>query len=227
MARILGLTPAERDLVTLAVTDAEKTTHGEIVTVVARRSDSYADAALHWAVLAMLAVAAVAAAFPLLLETLAYPDGNGWGATPSPARLIFTLLITMIVVFLAVRYALEYRPLRLALTPRATRARRVRRRALEVFHLGTESRTRDRVGVLLYLSLDERRAEIVADEAIHAKVPDDHWGKAMATLIAHVRDGKPGEGMAAAVAAIGVILADHFPKTADDSNELPDRVIEL
>ncbi|WP_457832772.1 hypothetical protein, partial [Staphylococcus aureus] len=87
----------------------------------------------------MLAVAAVAAAFPVLLETLAYPTGDNWGTAPSLARLIFALLIAMIVAFLAVRYALEYRPLRLALTPHATRVRRVRRRALEVFHLGTEA----------------------------------------------------------------------------------------
>ncbi|MFX7739633.1 hypothetical protein ABTJ99_19530, partial [Acinetobacter baumannii] len=90
-----------------------------------------------------------------------------------------------------------------------------------------EARTKGRVGVLLYLSLDERRDEIVADEAIHAQVADEDWGKALATLLEHVRAGKRGEGMAAAVAAIGVVLARHLPKTTDDSNELPDRVIEL
>jgi putative membrane protein len=227
MARIFALTPAERELVTMAVTDAEKGTDGEIVTVVARRSDSYADAALHWAVLAMLLVIAVAAIAPALLETLAYPGADGWGAAPSPGRLLFTLLVAVIVAFLAVRYALEYRPLRMVLTPRATRARRVRRRALELFRVGAERRTRARVGVLLYLSLDERMAEIVADEAIHAKVPNERWGDAMAALIARVREGQPGEGMAAAVAQVGAIIAEHFPKTASDENELPDRLIEL
>jgi putative membrane protein len=81
--------------------------------------------------------------------------------------------------------------------------------------------------VLLYLSLDERLAEIVADEAIHAKVPPERWGAAMAALIDRVRAGHPGDGMAAAVTAIGTIVAEHFPKTEGDVNELPDRLIEL
>ena len=49
----------------------------------------------------------------------------------------------------------------------------------------------------------------------------------MAALVTAVRDGRAGDGMVAAVTAIGAILAEHFPKTADNPNELPDRVIEL
>ena len=62
-----------------------------------------------------------------------------------------------------------------------------------------ERRTARRTGVLLYLSLAERRAEIVADAAIHAKVAPEVWGDAMAELLAHVREGRASEGMAAAV----------------------------
>jgi putative membrane protein len=118
-------------------------------------------------------------------------------------------------------------PLRLALTPRATRGRRVRRRAVQYFRVGAERRTTARVGILLYLSLGERRAEIVADEAIHKAVPPERWGDAMAALIDEVRQGRAAEGMAAAVAQIGTILGESFPKTASDVNELPDRLIEL
>ena len=49
----------------------------------------------------------------------------------------------------------------------------------------------------------------------------------MAALVDEVRDGRPATGMAAAVAQIGAILAEHFPQTDDDPNELPDRLIEL
>ncbi|HWK35067.1 TPM domain-containing protein, partial [Sphingomonas sp.] len=82
-------------------------------------------------------------------------------------------------------------------------------------------------GVLLYLSLDEHRAELIADESIHTKVSQDVWGAAMAALVAAVKDGRPGDGMADAVAQIGIVLAEHFPRGADDVNELPDRLIEL
>jgi len=87
--------------------------------------------------------------------------------------------------------------------------------------------TRARTGVLLYLSLLERRAEIVADQAIHAKVPDTLWGDAMAALIADLKADRPAEGMAKAVGLIGDVLAEHFPKSAGDTNELPDAPIEL
>ena len=75
--------------------------------------------------------------------------------------------------------------------------------------------------------LAEHRAEIVADAAIHGKVSPEVWGEAMADLVTRLRDGRPGEGMAAAVARIGAVLAEHFPRTAGDANELPDRLIVL
>ncbi|MDI1296202.1 MAG: hypothetical protein PSY12_10020, partial [bacterium] len=112
-------------------------------------------------------------------------------------------------------------------TPRGTRARRVRRRAILLFRTAAEARTRGRTGVLIYLSLDEHRAEIVADKAINDKVSADAWGAAMALLIDAVRDGRPGEGLAAAVRQVGEILAPHFPRADDDVNELPDRLILL
>jgi putative membrane protein len=81
--------------------------------------------------------------------------------------------------------------------------------------------------VLLYLSMAEHRAEIIADEAIHSKVSADVWGEAMAALVAAVKDDRPGDGLADAIALIGQVLAEHFPRSEGDTNELPDRLIEL
>ncbi len=94
---------------------------------------------------------------------------------------------------------LKWMPLRLFFTPRAIKLRRVRARAIDLFKVGTESKTAGRTGVLLYLSMREHRAEIVADEAIAGKVAPEVWGDAMIALIERVRAGKPGEGMAEAV----------------------------
>ena len=104
----------------------------------------------------------------------------------------------------------------------------MRGRAMRYFKVGAEKRTAARIGVLLYLSLDERLAEIVADEAIHAKVAARSVGR---------RDGGAGRrGPRRAArrrawrrrsARIGAIVAEHFPKTDADINELPDRLIEL
>ena len=49
----------------------------------------------------------------------------------------------------------------------------------------------------------------------------------MVALIDRVRVGQPGEGMAEAVRQMGAVLAEHFPKTDENPNELPDRLIEL
>ena len=131
------------------------------------------------------------------------------------------------VTFLVVRYLLAIRPLRMALTPAATKTRRVHARALALFRASAEHRTMAATGVLLYLSLDEHRAEIVADAAVHAQVAPERWGQAMATLVAAIREGRTADGLIAAVAAIGAVLSQVLPKTIDNTNELPDRVIEL
>ena len=105
--------------------------------------------------------------------------------------------------------------------------RRVRRQAWRIFRAGTEARTAAANGVLLYLSLAEHRAEIIADSGIHGRVDAAAWGEAMAALIAEVRAGDIAGGLAAAVDRIGAVLAAHFPRDPADPNELPDRVIEL
>lgn len=218
----LYLDAAGRDTVAAAVARAEATTDGEIVTVLAEASDAYHDVALHYAVAAMLFVTAVAAIHPPLLLI----GDDGWGDVHLE-RGLFGLLIAQTLAFLIVRFALVWRPLRLALTPRATKARRVRRQAVRAFRLGADRRTAAREAVLLYLSLDEHLAEIVTDERIHRVVTPESWGDAMAALVDEVRAGRPAAGLVAAIERIGVVLATHIPKTENDVNELPDRLIEL
>ena len=68
---------------------------------------------------------------------------------------------------------------------------------------------------------------VIADEAI-LKVTDDHtWGEAMASLVGEVRQGRPADGIVAAIERVGAVLAEHFPRTDGDINEIPDKLIEL
>lgn len=224
----LNFTPEQLAQVTDAVTAAEATTDGEIVTIVSGQSDAYHDVALHYAVGAMLLVTAATALWPWILEMkLEWLHGGWTSAQTNLHELLFLLLVGEAVVFLIVRFALAWTPLRMLATPGLTKGRRVRRRALQFFRSSAEKRTVGRVGILLYLSLAERRAEIIADEAIHSLVPQERWGDAMAALVAKLRAGDAAGGMADAVTQIAVILEAHFPKTDTDVNELPDRLIEL
>jgi putative membrane protein len=217
---------ADRKRLSDAVHAAEADTSGEIVTIIADRSDAYHDVGLHYAILAMLLVPILFAAFPHWPDALLAMVTSGWGEREMPALYVLIFFL-MTLVFLIVRYTMAVMPLRLALTPRGTRRRRVRRRAVELFKVGTEKRTTGRTGILIYLSMGEHMAEIVADEAIHSRVPDTEWGEAMAGLVGHVAEGRVADGMIAAVERVGVILSGHLPRATDDRNELPDRVIEL
>lgn len=219
----MKLDDTQRAAIGEAVRMAEAGTDGEIMVVTAASSDAYHDVALHWAILAMLLVLALLASFPDFFLGLL----GGWQFEWTRRELFTLALILAAAKFLGVRLLLAWRPLRLALTPQATKARRVRRRAIQLFRAGIERRTATRTGVLLYISEDEHRAEIVVDAAIHAQVPNARWGTAMAALVDARRAGRPADGIIAAISEIGAILAETFPRTGTDPDELPDRLIEI
>jgi len=219
-------TPAERTRVSKAVEAAEAGTSGEIVTIVADRSDDYEDIALVYTGLIALFVPVLFAAWPALPLEIVARFTSGWGE--AEVRDLMLLAFASMALISALTFAaLQWEPLRARLTPKATRRRRVRARAIELFKVAAESRTTGRTGILLYLSLSEHMAEIIADEAIYTKVPATEWGDTMIEMIAEVREGRIADGMIAAVAHVGRILSAHLPRAADDINELPDRLIEL
>ena len=222
------LTEADHDKVSAAISAAEAQSAGEIVAVATPISDPYHDVALHWAVAAMILVLAWAAWRPDWLQWwYGVFSGGGWSEDPSLGQLLTFLMILAVLKFTAILLILKWRPLRLALTPGATKHRRVRRRAVALFKAAAERRTEGRTGVLIYLSMAERRAEIVGDEAITSVTTPETWGEAMAALLVDVKDGRPGDGICAAIAAVGEVLAEHFPRSAEDKNEITDKLIEL
>jgi putative membrane protein len=224
---MLQLSEADHDKVSAAITAAESKSDGEIVAVATPISDAYHDVALHWALIPLFAVLAWAAWRPTALAWWYDFLFGGWQPDPTMSQLLTLLMFFAALKFTVALLILKWMPLRIALTPAATKHRRVRRRAVVVFKAAAERRTAGRTGVLIYLSLAERRAEIVADEAI-LKVTDDHtWGEAMEALIKDVREGRPADGICAAIERVGIVLAEHFPRSATDTNEIPDKLILL
>lgn len=223
----MNLSEADHARVSAAIAAAEKRSNGEIVAVATPISDSYHDVALDWAVAALLLVLAWAAWRPDALLWWHEALTGGWRPEPTLGELLLFLMLVATVKFVAVLLILRWMPLRLALTPRATKARRVRRRAIVVFKAAAERRTAGRTGVLIYLSMAEHRAEIVADEAITSVTSPDIWGEAMAAMLIEVRHGRIADGMEAAIGEVGEVLAEHFPRSDADINEIPDKIIEL
>lgn len=227
MAGLVPMTDQDRARVGAAVTAAEAHTCGEIVTILTDRSDDYRDVALAWSalvgILALLALALIPDVYLGLYDRLT----GAWVQAWSPGRLFGVAALVVSLKFAATWLILQWRPLRLWLTPGPIQHRRVHARALTAFRIGAERRTTGRTGVLIYLSLAEHRAEIIADEGIARHVSGDVWGAALAEMLLEIRAGRMADGLVAAIGAVGKVLAEHFPRADDDSNELPDRLIEV
>ena len=221
------LSESDHARVSAAVAEAEGNSAGEIVTILTDRSDGYADVALAWSVL--LAFAAMTALSVIPDFWLGLIDGltGAWASEWTHREIAGLTVGTGVATFTLAMVAQAWLPLRLWLVPRAITARRVRARAETCFRIGAERRTTGRTGILIYLSMREHRAEIVADAAIAAEVGPQAWEKAMAAMLGHIRNSEIAAGMAAAVENVGRVLAVHCPRQDEDRNELPDRLIEV
>ena len=227
MSRPATLSDTDHQRVSDAVARAESGTAGEIVTVLADRSDGYSDVALAWAALVAFLVLAAMAFFPDPALTLAEQFQGGWIHDWS-SRQIFTLAALGAGLAFGAMMLLQALPaLRFFLIPAPIKSKRVHDRALHTFRVSAEQRTTGRTGILIYLSMREHRAEVLADAAIATKVDSGVWADALEALLGEVRKGDVAGGMCAAVDRIGAVLAAHLPREADDINELPDRLIEI
>lgn len=207
-AAVRRLTAEEHVRLAEAIRAAEARTAGEIYVVVAERSDEYNMLPRLWAALITLIGGFVSA---LIFPRIAA------GSLALGQALVFVVLL-----------ALTFVPrLRILFVPRTARTACARAHAREQFLAHNLHATQSRTGVLVFVSLAERHAEILADVAIDTAVPDDFWQRIVDGLTAEIREGRLAEGLVQAVQACGEALAAHFPRRPDDRNELPDKVVEI
>jgi uncharacterized membrane protein len=88
------------------------------------------------------------------------------------------------------------------------------------------TQTRHRNGVLIYIAPNLRQFQILGDTAVHEKCGDDFWKETAREIQEHFRRGAFTDGILRGVEKVGRVLAEHFPREAGDSNELPDEVTE-
>jgi len=200
----MSISAQDRERVSAAIRAAEAKTSGEIVCVLAQTSS---DATA----LPILVAALVALALPWLLVAF----------TAMPVNLI---LLLQVVVFFALAVLLCQPRVRVALAPRAARRAIAHRMAMEQFMIRGIGRKKDRTGVLIFVSLAERYARIIADQGIAVRVPQAEWQGAIDALIAHMSGGRIADGFIAAIEACGEVLASHFPRSETSRDELPDRI---
>jgi len=116
---------------------------------------------------------------------------------------------------------------RVALMPRAARRGVAHRVAMEQFRARGITRQKDRCGILIFVSLAEHYARIIADEGIAGRVPQAAWQDAVDVLISHAREGQLADGFITAIERCADVLAAHFPATGERRRDLPDRIYIL
>ena len=108
--------------------------------------------------------------------------------------------------------------------PRAARRAVAHRVAMEQFSIRGIARKKERSGILIFVSLAERYARIVADDGIAARVPQSEWQEAVDELVAHMKGGNMADGFISAIEKCGNVLAINFPRSETSRDVLPDRI---
>lgn len=194
----------DHERITRAIRLAEEKTSGEIVCVLARISS-------HATVFPIFVAAVVALVTPWLLVAF----------TAMP---VLRILSVQVVVFAVLLMVLCIPAVRVALVPRRARRAIAYRVAMEQFISRGIARNVDHCGILIFVSLAERYARIIADDEIAKRVPQSRWQAAVDALIAHAREDRVADGFIVAIELCGKELAQHFPRTGADRGKLPDRL---
>jgi putative membrane protein len=203
------ISDADRARIAQAIRAAEATTSGEIFCVLAQQSSHYSLVPVAWA-----AALALIMPWPLIYLT-------SW-----PASVIYVL---QLIAFIAAAVLLSRRGVRFRIVPKRARHDRAHTTAIRQFWAQGLQKTQGRTGVLIFVSLAERYAEIIADAGINQKVTPEVWDNAVGALTLALREGHIADGFVAAIARCGAVLAQHFPLAPDSANpdELPDKLVEI
>jgi putative membrane protein len=203
----MTITHEEAVRVEAALRAAQARSTGQIVCVLARASSHYEIMPLIWS-----ALIALAAPWPLL------------AFTELSAERIF---LAQLAIFLVALGILSLPGLRLRLTPAGVRRANAHRAALEQFVLRGVTHCAERNGVLIYVSLAERYARVVADDGAAKAIDQNQWRAVVDTLTGQMKTGATGEALIGAAANCGDLLARHFPAHGDAARPMFQRFHSL
>lgn len=202
------------------IADAEKNTSGEIVPVIVRRSSVIGHVPLTVALLLMLIFFILDLPHQISNWVFYTQDGflGQWGAE--------VILVLLSLLALAIGRALASRMwVQRLLVPKSDQAFQAEERAIIEFSQNRIRETEGSTGILIFLSLMERHAVVLGDKAISEKLGPEVWNQLLAQLIHRLKENQLEKGLAEAITECGKILSQHFPKAADDKNELVNQLI--
>ncbi len=220
---MLKLSKTEREQIAKSVEQAELRTSGEITTAMIGQSYDYAIYELLVAVLSGLIYSVVIFIFSREIES--WLQGLFWNYhiyQLTGFYLFSTFLVILIVYFLANTAVIDR-----LIVPKSVQSSWVKRRAMQHFLESEVSHTREGTGILIFISLLERRVELVADKGIAEKVSSARWQAIVDRVIAGIRTNRLAERLCESILECGELLAKDFPRRSDDVNELPDEIVEI
>jgi len=210
----------DRRRIEAAVGEAERSTSGEIVPVVATVSGRY-DRAEDLVGL-LLGLAALAVVWGFFQGVSHIP----WTESHIPRLgLLPVILIVAVGFILGAALATRFPLLRLPLIPRREMREEVERRALEAFQRHRLRATAGGTGVLIYVSLYERMVRVVGEDAIASRLGPQHWAAICDLVVAGMKRGRAVEGLEQGILKTGELLARHFPVQPGDVNELANTLV--
>jgi len=201
-------TPDETQRIEAAVREAESRTSGEIVPLVVDESYHYPRAEIVGGGFFALGLGVLAA--------WSFGNSSVWAFLP-----------VFLLTYLPLRWLIRALPgLKRRLIHPAEMVAEVEEKALVAFLEHRLYQTRDATGVLILISLFERRVRVLADSGISTVVPQQEWDGIVATITAGIRAGKTCDALCAAIGRCGDLLAERFPCKTDDTDELPNLITE-
>ena len=200
-------TSEEEARISKAIGDVERKTSGEILAVVAKQSDGYL-----YVPFLVASLVALLVPWPFIYLT--------W----HPVQWIYLIQLAVFAVIVAL---LLPGHVRLWVVPDSVKKMHAHRRAVEQFVVQNLHTSSGRTGVLIFVSLAEHYAEIIADKGIHAKVPEGTWQVIIDQLTNDLANDEAAKGFVTAIEACGKHLAAHFPPGTASANEFPNHLIVL
>ena len=219
----MKLTDTQLTAIKEAVTNAEAHTSGEIATALIPESDSYASFELGYAITAGFA------SFLLLLafhgSVSSFVQNHLWEFGSFQSALLFGG-VPFAVLFVA--YFIFNIPFfdRLII-PKVVMAQKVNQRARQHFVEAGLAQTKDRTGILIFISELERRVELLADEGIASKIDQEQWNDIVATITTGLKENTFEQSLISAIRQCGELLTTHFPADSSNPNELDNALVIL
>jgi putative membrane protein len=207
------LSESEQRQVGDAITQIERDTDAEVVTVLARQADDYTYIPLLWAGLTALIVPGALAVIASWLSGL--DSISAW-----------YLLLVQWLVFIVLAVVFRLPSVLTRLIPRHVRFWRASNLARRQFLDQNLHHTEAGTGMLIFVSEAERYVEILVDRGISERLDDDTWQSIVAAFTAQVKAGETLAGFLECIDSCGELLKTHVPAT-HERNELPNRLIVL